>query len=101
MWRRNIRGKNQLHDRRFAESYDVRPEDPGSSNALLFRKLAALRLDASVFESVDELRWNGPRPSFEEQCGVMGSPDLFERATSATTSPACKRRERSSLVRLD
>jgi 5'-3' exonuclease len=56
-------------------------------DALLFRKLATLRLDAPVFESVDELRWRGPRRSFDEQCRVMGSPDLFGRATSATTDP--------------
>jgi len=31
------------------------------SDALLFRTLATLRLDVPVFESVDELRWNGPR----------------------------------------
>jgi 5'-3' exonuclease len=54
--------------------------------ALLFQKLATLRLDAPVFESVDELRWRGPRPSFEEQCRVMGSPDLFSRVTSAAAN---------------
>jgi len=55
-------------------------------DALLFRKLATLRLDVPVFESVDELRWKGPRPSFEGQCRVMGSPDLLGRATAATTN---------------
>jgi 5'-3' exonuclease len=53
-------------------------------DALLYRKLATLRVDAPVFESVDDLRWRGPRPSFEEQCRVMGSRDLFDRAASAT-----------------
>lgn len=55
-------------------------------DALLFRKLATLRLDAPVLESVDDLRWKGPRPSFEEQCRIMGSPDLFGRATTAASS---------------
>jgi 5'-3' exonuclease len=55
-------------------------------DALLFRKLATLRLDAPIFESVDDIRWRGPRPSFEEQCWLMGSPDLFGRATSAATN---------------
>lgn len=32
--------------------------------ALLFRTLAALRSDAPVNKSVDELRWNGPAPVF-------------------------------------
>jgi hypothetical protein len=45
-----------------------------------------LRLDAPVFKTVDDLRWRGPRPSFEEQCGMMGSLDLFGRANSVTPS---------------
>ena len=57
-------------------------------DALLFRTLATLRLDAPVFETVDDLRWNGPRASFEAQCRAMGSPDLFDRATSAMTAAA-------------
>jgi 5'-3' exonuclease len=55
-------------------------------DALLFRKLATLRLDAPVSESVDDLRWKEPRPSFEEQCRVMGSADLFPRAILAATN---------------
>jgi len=54
-------------------------------DALLFRKLATLRLDAPIFASVDELRWKGPLPSFEEQCRIMESPDLFDRAAAAAT----------------
>ena len=53
------------------------------NDALLFRTLATLRLDVPVFETVDDLRWQGPRPSFEELCGAMGAPDLFGRAVSA------------------
>ncbi len=53
-------------------------------DALLFRTLATLRLDAPVFETIDELRWTGPRPAFEDVCRVMGSPDLYDRAVSAT-----------------
>jgi 5'-3' exonuclease len=34
--------------------------------ALLFRTLATLRTDIPLFEDVDELRWDGPRPGFEE-----------------------------------
>jgi 5'-3' exonuclease len=33
--------------------------------AFLFRDLATLRTDIPVFESVDELKWNGPLPEFE------------------------------------
>jgi len=55
-------------------------------DALLFRTLATLRLDAPVFETVDQIRWNGPRGRFEEQCKLMESPDLFDRAVSAVRS---------------
>ena len=55
-------------------------------DALLFRKLATLRLDAPVFESGGDLRWRGPQPGFEEQCRVMESQDLFDRATSAAAT---------------
>jgi len=34
-------------------------------NALLFRKLATLRTDIPLFDDVDQLRWNGPKPEFE------------------------------------
>jgi 5'-3' exonuclease len=55
------------------------------SDALLFRTLATLRLDAPVFETVEDLRWNGPRPSFEAECRALGAPDLFGRASAAAT----------------
>ena len=58
------------------------------SDALLFRTLATLRLDAPVFDTVDELRWRGPRANFEAQCEAMGSPDLWRRAMSALRSNA-------------
>jgi 5'-3' exonuclease len=53
-------------------------------DAMLFRTLATLRLDAPVFESVDELHWDGPRAGFESLCGKMGAADLLGRAASAT-----------------
>jgi 5'-3' exonuclease len=33
--------------------------------ALLFRTLATLRTDIALFDDVDELRWQGPRPGFD------------------------------------
>lgn len=33
--------------------------------ALLFRRLATLRTDVSLFNDVEELRWSGPKPEFE------------------------------------
>jgi len=53
------------------------------NDALLFRTLATLRVDVAVFDSVENLRWKGPRPEFEEHCRRMKSPDLFRRATAA------------------
>jgi 5'-3' exonuclease len=52
-------------------------------DALLFRTLATLRLDVPVFKTVEELRWKGPRASFEEYCKRIKSPGLFARANAA------------------
>jgi len=52
-------------------------------DALLFRTLATLRLDAPVFETVDDLRWKGPRADFESLCRAMEAQDVFKRARSA------------------
>jgi hypothetical protein len=52
-------------------------------DALLFRTLATLRLDVPVFDTVEDLRWMGPRPKFEEYCLRMKSPGLLARALSA------------------
>ena len=35
------------------------------TEAHLFRRLATLRTDIPLFENVDALQWNGPRPEFE------------------------------------
>jgi len=53
------------------------------NDALLFRTLATLRLDVPVFDSVDELRWRGPRPEFEELCRRMKAPGLLDRVMKA------------------
>ena len=49
------------------------------NDALLFRTLATLRLDAPVFDTVEDLRWQGPRPDFEETCRRIKAPDLPRR----------------------
>jgi 5'-3' exonuclease len=51
--------------------------------ALLFKRLATLRTDAPLFDSVDELRWHGPGPRFEEWTDRMQDPRLLERARKA------------------
>jgi 5'-3' exonuclease len=39
--------------------------------ALLFRTLATLRTDLPLFEDVDQLRWKGPTPSFDEMAARL------------------------------
>jgi 5'-3' exonuclease len=48
--------------------------------AYLFRTLATLRTDAPLFGSIDEIRWRGPRPEFEEEAHRLGQRSLWERA---------------------
>ena len=48
--------------------------------AMLFRTLATLREDVDVFADVDEMRWRGPRPAFEDRAHRLGVPGLWERA---------------------
>jgi 5'-3' exonuclease len=66
--------------RSLAESLFERWED-----ALLFRTLATLRLDAPVFDAIADLRWNAPRADFEAHCERMKSPELFRRAMAGST----------------
>jgi 5'-3' exonuclease len=49
------------------------------NDALLFRTLATLRLDVPVFETVEDLRWKGPRSNFEECCRQIKAPNLLQR----------------------
>jgi 5'-3' exonuclease len=55
------------------------------NDALLFRTLATLRRDVPVFDTVDDLRWQGPCPGFEEDCRRMKSSDLLRRVTAASS----------------
>ena len=55
-------------------------------DALLFRTLATLRLDAPVFDSVEELYWKGPRNDFEETCRRLKAPDLLRRVLQSAQS---------------
>jgi len=71
-WDRSIRNSKKLAKILF-DSWE---------DALLFRKLATLRLDIDLFNSVDELRWIGPKPEFDKFCTRMRSMDLFKRATA-------------------
>jgi 5'-3' exonuclease len=56
--------------------------------ALLYRTLATLRLDVPVFDSVDDLRWNGPRDNFEQTCERLRAKDLYRRVSAKAQSGA-------------
>ena len=58
----------------------------GWDEALLFRTLATLRLDVPVFETVEDLRWQGPCPNFGEHCQRMKASDVMGRAMSAKST---------------
>jgi 5'-3' exonuclease len=51
--------------------------------ALLFKNLATLRNDAPLFATVDELRWQGPRDSFERFASRVSDDRLLLRAHKA------------------
>jgi 5'-3' exonuclease len=55
-------------------------------DALLFRALATLRLDVPVFDSIDELRWTGPRPEFEAICERLGARPFYRRVAEKALS---------------
>ena len=48
--------------------------------AVLFKKLATLRTDASLFRNAEELRWRGPTSAFAAWAERIGAPRLLERA---------------------
>jgi len=48
--------------------------------AMLFKRLATLRVDAKLFKKVDELQWRGPTNAFTSFTKKMGDPRLLERA---------------------
>ena len=60
----------------FAREYD---------NALLFRRLATLRTDIDLFESVEKLRWTGPTEAFT----AIG--ERFNAATTQAKKPVVRR----------
>ena len=51
--------------------------------ALLFKKLATLRTDARLFDSVDALRWRGPTRDFAAWTERMEAPRMLARAVKA------------------
>ncbi len=48
--------------------------------AMLYRVLATLRLDVPVFDTVDDLRWQGPDLTLEPVCARIKAKDVVRRA---------------------
>lgn len=49
------------------------------AHALLFKDLATLRIDAPLFDDVEELRWRGPTAAFASYAEKIGNPRLLQR----------------------
>jgi len=57
--------------------------DERRQRALLFKKLATLRVDAPLFASVDELKWQGPKESFKQFALRASDERVLSRARKA------------------
>ncbi|HEY0687013.1 MAG TPA: 5'-3' exonuclease H3TH domain-containing protein [Steroidobacter sp.] len=56
--------------------------------ALLFKRLATLRTDARLFDSVDALEWRGPTPEFVAYADQSGDARLLDRCRKAAAKLA-------------
>ncbi len=54
--------------------------------ALLFKQLATLKTDASLFKNVNELRWHGPTHAFAEWSERLGDKLIARAAKAAANS---------------
>jgi 5'-3' exonuclease len=70
---------------RYGRIEDFPPEALGERRdlALLFKKLATLRVDAALFVDVDELRWRGPTGGFATFSERLGDERLLARVARA------------------
>ncbi len=59
-------------------------KDDNAELALLFKDLATLRIDAPLFDDVDELRWRGPTPAFPAFTKKIGDERLATRIKKLT-----------------
>jgi 5'-3' exonuclease len=75
-WDSSIRKARPLSESLFAAWND----------ALLFRTLATLRLDVPVFNTIEDLRWKGPRGDFEKFAERLKAPELLRRALAANAA---------------
>ena len=57
-------------------------------HALLFKRLAQLRIDRSLLSSVEELRWTGPTDDFTEICRGLDAIPLSKRVQALAARAA-------------
>ena len=65
--------------------------------ALLFRMLATLRTDVPLFEDVDQLRWRGPTPRFDEVAARLDAARTEKRRPSVRRGPSAPIRKSVTL----
>lgn len=61
------------------EKFPVEIFNDNREQALLFKDLATLRIDAPLFDDVEELRWRGPMSSFAAMAEKIGDARLAKR----------------------
>jgi 5'-3' exonuclease len=61
--------------------------------ALLFRRLATLRTDIALFNDVEDLRWSGPKPAFDELAARL------DAARIESPRPGAQRSRKARIVR--
>ena len=77
-WAVKVRGRDRL-------AATLREE---RASAELFRELATLVRDAPVSDSVDELRWRGPRPELAAVAERLAAPGLVQQAERVAAGAA-------------
>jgi 5'-3' exonuclease len=77
---------------RYGKLEDFPPEVLGEHHAaaLLFKKLATLRTDAKLFDSVDELQWRAPTAEFASICEGLDLSGIYARATQTAELAALR-----------
>jgi 5'-3' exonuclease len=82
-WRVNATNASALADTLYQE-WD---------HAVLFRRLATLRTDIALFKDVEELRWRGPTPAFDELAARL------DAARTESRRPVTQRSKSTRIVR--
>ena len=69
------------------ERFPVEVLKENLEHALLFKKLATLRVDAPLFDNVEQLRWRGATEAFASIAEKTGAPRLVKRVRDLESQP--------------